>query len=669
MAEFKYRPDIDGLRAVAVLLVVFYHAGRGFSGGFIGVDVFFVISGYLITGLILKEQDADRFQLVDFWVRRVRRILPAAMCVVLVTLVAGAFLLFPSDYQDLAKSAIAQQFMLSNVYFWRESGYFAVAAESKPLLHTWSLALEEQFYLGFPLLLYLLGRNRRSLLLGTLIGLTLATFGLCLIGMRSSQSATFYLLPTRAWELLAGSLLAFAPRPVGWDRRVLEGMSFFGLMLILACGWLYSPDTPFPGWAALIPCAGTAALIYANTGELTWCGRLLAQPSAVFVGLLSYSLYLWHWPLLAFAHYWHGSEVPLAWTVLLMAAAFGLAYLSWRFIETPLRKRDATDGATWKPFVVAASAAVFLVSAALAVLATEGISARFSTEELRLTQRPALPRKYIGATADVDRNELPLIGAVGESEGIDFLVWGDSHALPLAPMLDELARRHGLVGAVASRSSTIPLVGVWRPAIATEPDRWGPAVIKYVRRNDIPHVILVSHWAANIEGRPNGRKDTLIRDAHAVATTPAEAKAAFERALKRTVALIRESGAEVYVVAQAPQQSADPFVWLRHAVVARRSIPSGVSRRDHFDRQANVMDVLSDTPDVRLIDPAETCFAGRHRSQIADKSGSYYCDDDHLSPHGARRLLTPLFSPLFTRLASRKPSMRMVADPRKSFRR
>jgi peptidoglycan/LPS O-acetylase OafA/YrhL len=202
MIEFKYRPDIDGLRAVAVSMVLLFHAGLGFPGGYVGVDVFFVISGFLITGLILKEQKAGTFTLANFWMRRIRRIIPAATVMVATVLIAGFFLLLPTDYVELGQSSIAQQLMLSNVYFWRSTGYFSGFAELKPLLHTWSLAVEEQFYIGYPFLIIILSRFRRRNIALFIALLTAVSFATSQYGVEHYPNATYYLLPTRAWELL-----------------------------------------------------------------------------------------------------------------------------------------------------------------------------------------------------------------------------------------------------------------------------------------------------------------------------------------------------------------------------------------------------------------------------------------------------------------------------------
>jgi len=335
----KHRADIDGLRAVAVIAVLLFHADIGCSGGYVGVDVFFVISGFLITGLILKDLNRDRFSIVEFWERRVRRILPALALVVFSTLIAGWFLLLGRDFEALGKSVVAQVMLLSNVYFWRGSGYFARIGQDTPLLHTWSLAVEEQFYLLFPLLLIALRRLSPKALIPAILLFSGASFSLSVYWSYHNPNANFYLLPTRAWELLMGAFLAAYSARRASKRWLAEILSWSGLFAILWSIFQYSPDTRFPGAAALLPCVGTAFLIQSNRDSLTSVGTFLATRPVVFVGLISYSLYLWHWPVLVFAEYWTIERLPLVHRVLLLLGSIGLAALSWKFVETPFRQR------------------------------------------------------------------------------------------------------------------------------------------------------------------------------------------------------------------------------------------------------------------------------------------------------------------------------------------
>lgn len=288
-----YRPDIDGLRAVAVLGVILYHFEVWpFSGGFVGVDVFFVISGYLITGIIANDLQADRFSILTFYQRRVRRILPALVACVAATSVAGLFILLPNELQDLGQSLIATALFASNIYFWSQSGYFAPAADTQPLLHTWSLAVEEQFYIAFPLILAAVWRWNRRALVPTLLVLALLSLGVSAYQVQQAPQAAFYLSIGRGWELLVGSLIALCRSHLD---KVPATCAWLGLAAIVASLVGYNEQMPFPGLAALLPCLGAAAIIVSAPG--TMVGNFLSSSPMRGIGLISYSLYLWHWPI------------------------------------------------------------------------------------------------------------------------------------------------------------------------------------------------------------------------------------------------------------------------------------------------------------------------------------------------------------------------------------
>ncbi|RUQ46737.1 acyltransferase, partial [Corynebacterium pseudodiphtheriticum] len=304
MTTLAYRRDIDGLRAIAVLAVVLFHFGvPGFTGGFVGVDVFFVISGYLITTIIWREREAGRFSFVDFWARRARRILPALCVMMLTAVVVGWFLLAPKDYEELGRSIHNQVIFISNLFFMRQDGYFDVASDMKPMLHTWSLSVEEQFYIVFPLLLTLLSSQVKRWRMALLV-LALASFAACVWTLPRYPEKAFYLLPMRAWELLAGSLLAVMPlRAYRASPILAQGISLASLALILVAVFGYDATTDFPGAAALLPVLGVVGLIWANGQQVTLVGQLLGSRVMVGIGLISYSWYLWHWPVLVYGKY------------------------------------------------------------------------------------------------------------------------------------------------------------------------------------------------------------------------------------------------------------------------------------------------------------------------------------------------------------------------------
>jgi len=374
----KYRKEIDGLRAVAVLAVMAFHAGfQQFSGGYVGVDVFLVISGYLITTILLEDFRRGDFSIKAFYDRRVRRILPALFAVLAASTVAALLVLTPREMVDYSKSLVAVALFVANIFFWREGGYFDTEAELQPLLHTWSLALEEQYYILFPLLLLGLLRRCRSdrqvaLLLG---GVGLASFALGVWGTHGAPRASFFLLPARAWELLVGACLA-AWRPAAMGRGARELAALAGVLLV---GWgivSFDAATPLPGVHALAPTLGAALIILAATQD-TVVGRLLGSRLLVGIGLVSYSAYLWHQPLLAFARIRADAGVSLALAAGLCLGALVLGYASWRWVEQPFRRRGV-----WSENKVLATAAGGLglfVLLGIAGIKTHGFEALYES--------------------------------------------------------------------------------------------------------------------------------------------------------------------------------------------------------------------------------------------------------------------------------------------------
>lgn len=294
--SLKYRADIDGLRAIAVLVVIFFHAGiPGFSGGFVGVDVFFVISGFLITSIIVNEIDEGKFSIARFYERRIRRIFPALFPVIVFTVVAGAFLYDFVSFKELGKSIVATTLFSSNIHFWHQAGYFDTESIRKPLLHTWSLAVEEQFYIVFPLLLLAINRFGKKLYLPWLLGIGLLSLFASIYGIYSNPSVTFYMVPTRAWELLAGSILALQRIPLLKSNSYRNLFSVTGFGLICYSVVCYTEATLFPGANALAPVIGASLIIYSGMeGGASTVKKFLSVKPLVSIGLISYSLYLWH---------------------------------------------------------------------------------------------------------------------------------------------------------------------------------------------------------------------------------------------------------------------------------------------------------------------------------------------------------------------------------------
>ena len=333
----KYRSQIDGLRALAVVPVIFYHAGfELFSGGYVGVDVFFVISGYLITTILVNDIENDKFSIVNFYERRARRILPALFFVMLLCMPFAWMWLFPNQLNEFSRSLIAVSFFISNIFFFRESDYFSAGAEEIPLLHTWSLAVEEQYYVLFPIFLVFAWRFGRNRVFWTIVILAALSLIFSEIGWRKKPVANFYLSPTRAWELFAGSIAAFLIQKYG--VRTNNSLASIGLVAVLLAIFVYDKSTPFPSLYALVPIIGSV-LIVMYGGKSTLTAKILSNKILVGIGLISYSAYLWHQPLFAFAKLRNHGHLDLKLAIFLIIIVFFGAFLTWRYIETPIRKK------------------------------------------------------------------------------------------------------------------------------------------------------------------------------------------------------------------------------------------------------------------------------------------------------------------------------------------
>jgi len=431
--NLEYRPEIDGLRAIAVLPVILFHAGFStFSGGFVGVDVFFVISGYLITSIIVKDVEAGTFSFWDFYERRARRILPALFLVMLCCIPFAWMWMLPTELKAFSASVVAVGLFASNFLFWRQSGYFDAAAEMKPLLHTWSLSVEEQFYIFFPIAILLLWRLGRRNVVGSILLVTLLSLALSEYASRYYPSANFYLLPTRAWELLAGALCSFIVAKPHIPRD--NVLSLAGLVAITMSIFIYDEDIPFPSLYALLPVLGTCAVLqFARQGTLV--ASLLSLKPVVGMGLISYSAYLWHQPLFAFAHIRSLTEPTWQLMLFLAVASTAFAYLSWRFIEVPARRRGEWPLPSRRTvFATLGVVAVAFITTGLVGHFSKGFPSRLTNISLNLVDYDYRPYFREGTCflrpeqtyKEFGQNCIPI------SDINTTLIWGDSHAAALS---------------------------------------------------------------------------------------------------------------------------------------------------------------------------------------------------------------------------------------------
>jgi peptidoglycan/LPS O-acetylase OafA/YrhL len=490
----RYRPDIDGLRAVAVLAVVFYHAfPEAIGGGFVGVDIFFVISGFLITGIIARELASDRFSLTTFYARRVRRIFPALIVVLSVVLVLGWLWMLPGPYAQLSSDVFASAAFSANIALWQHAGYFDVEAAKKPLLHLWSLGIEEQFYLVWPLVLMLTVRLRLSLI-WVAGAIAVASFVLNVALITSSPVATFYLPFTRAWELLAGGALACSWSRIDHGELASNVRAGAGAVLIAIAILVLDRGRAFPGWWAALPVVGSALVLSA---PLAWgCRHLLANRPMVRVGLISYPLYLWHWPLLVFFAIIKFSALTTLERALVVLLSILLAWATYRFVEIPFR-----FGRPRLLKVASLASAMALVAlAGVIVVRNAGFDFRLPEEIRAMTQVTTqtaqwrvgecmidLSHQTAFADSCVDRDRRPLV-----------MLWGDSTAGALMPGLRKAQESRDFGIAQFTSSSCPPAINVdiaWQPNCRAINDK----VLGLVRQLKPNIVLLHSSWEDHLD--------------------------------------------------------------------------------------------------------------------------------------------------------------------------
>lgn len=622
----KYRADIDGLRTVAILPVLLFHAGvPGLLGGFVGVDVFFVISGFLITGIIAREVDEARFSLVRFYERRIRRILPALIVVMAFTLAGAAWLFLPSDFTPVPRSIVAALLSVSNLLFWSEASYFGASAHLKPMLHSWSLAVEEQFYIFFPLLLIAIRNwavNRRKLLV---LAIFVGSLALSIVLVPRKPDFSFYMLPTRAWELMAGALLAIGAVPAVRHRVAREAVSWIGLAAILGAVLLYDETTSFPGLAALPPVLGAAALIHCAPGTLV--GRLLGWRPVVFIGLISYSLYLWHWPIIVFTEY--ATDAPLAgWrTVAVVVASLVLATLSWRFVERPFRSTQRVPAP--RLFRMAGATAAVVAAVCAVAMVGNGWPARFSPAALAMdaARNDSSPRRkqcHWEQGAGPDTRAPCTLGANVEP---DVALWGDSHGVELAYALGELAGQRQRSIAQLTASSCPPVQGIEVPGRTGCAAANRKALAWLQAHPGIRTVVLAGYWAND-----------------AIASNPR-----VPAGLTATVEALQAAGKRVVLVGAVPPNPVSVRIRLAH--LAERGAlaeAKGIRPAALAERMAYLTPTIARLRDrgVTVVDPAATMCTPSFCAIQQDGKALYF-DAHHLSLTGARRLAPQLAAAVY----------------------
>lgn len=621
LAIRPYRPDIDGLRGIAVLAVVFHHFEiPGFSGGFSGVDIFFVISGYLITSLVLDELAAGRFTLSHFFARRVRRLAPALILLIIAALGAGVALQPPRAFEALGESVIASLALITNVYFWAQTtDYFGASADTKPFLHLWSLAVEEQFYLAFPIAVMLAGRlGRGTLWAGMLVAAT-ASLVLAIWAAANAPTMGFYLLPTRAWELLLGAFLAHrrvGQFPLARRTATVAGISGLALLIAGITGATAGAGRLVP--AALAPCLGTLLILWSGAGSgSVVTRRLLNWRPLVFVGLISYSLYLWHWPIRTFVRHTLVLEpLDVVTTVAAITASFAIAALSWRYVERPWRQSArVAPRPSLRPLFAAST---MVLAASLAIVGSGGWPGRFP--HFRTAEAESTVRRVPLCSIFTMSTARQCLSRAAPAAQPRLLLWGDSFAAHFAPAIS--AMRDELPFAIAQHSrASCPPILAYDPAGRPGCRRFNREALANLDRAQIDIVILSARWEAYRGRLPDD-------------------------ALGATIRTLRARKVAVIVVGQSPIfhfDDAVEFDLLRHR---GRPIPADGRAASAVRPALNTeLRSVSTKAGASFFDPTDgLCRTGRC---LYRENGVYLVRNaSHFTEAGARKVISPMLGSL-----------------------
>ena len=655
--KVNYRKDIDGLRAIAVLAVVLNHAKiPGFSGGYIGVDVFFVISGFLITAIIAREIEEHAFTFAKFYERRIRRILPALAGMAIFTLLCSFVLFDAPKVQMVGKSLIATTLFYSNINFWMEAGYFDEPSQLKPLLHTWSLAVEEQFYIVYPLLMIILSkyaRRFRELILSIVL---VASLGFAIYQVKQEPAAAFYLAHFRMWELLVGALLALGVFRHLENRAINTFLGITGLSLILMPIFLYSEHTPFPGLAAIPSVAGTALVIYSNGGNENLTGRLLGQPALVFIGKISYSLYLWHWPLIIFTRYYLIRPMTFLETGIILILTLVISALSWQFIETPFRSKHSLD--TKKIYGLAAATMSILLFISGTLYYLDGFLTKVGLEKTINVDRLEFEECDINY---VDDPEDILTCKIGEgSQPARFMVWGDSHAPTFGKAIHKAAKNNRVAGVLTYAIGCPPLMETdTTPKVGDVPcTKYNEMVIRHLENHpEIKSVILVSRMMLWVEGAPYKQEEGsnyILKDNLNELSSNAAPGEVFKTGINRTIQTLTGMNKQVVVIVPIPEIGYDvpsaSFIASRTKRDVNEIIAPSVNEYLSRTRQTrNILNELRDMYGIQLIEPSKI-LCDQSICRVVIDNMPLYSDNNHLSGFGSE-FITPIFDPLFAQLA------------------
>nr|WP_321979671.1 acyltransferase family protein [uncultured Cohaesibacter sp.] len=661
-----YRPDIDGVRAFAVLSVFLFHLNFAFiPGGFVGVDVFYVISGYVILRSMLPDIIDGKFSLAGFYDRRIRRIYPALILVVALALAVGFIINTPKEFVSLAESSVAALFSGSNIYFNDRLDYFAAAARTIPLLHTWSLGVEFQFYLLIPLLLLFSARfatNRSKAILMTLLALLAISFisNVLAVYLLFDSNFAFYMPITRFWEIGVGGLIAY------WDGRFKPGkalsavLTYAAIIGLVASVTLIDENTTFPGLVALLPVLATAALVQIVPRNGSFYKRVVTSPPALFFGQISYSLYLFHWPIIVFPALYLGRDLVFAEKCGLFLLATGLSFLSWKFIETPLRRaREGRRHRLAFGGMGATLAALCLIAGI--VINLQGVPQRLNPPAQEIYYQvenggaPVPPCDPIEGLHGMRKAAISSCQTDGASDNDLFVLWGDSHAGMLWHELKPDLGKLGMSGILAVMPACPALLDVHTSKLKNREEcaQLGLYLQQVVKAKKAPLVVLSTRWgnyASDMVSPGDGGLPTPLFD-----DKNNGQKITFSDALSRTVQYFTELGAHVVIVGPVPEIDYNvPEMLIRSSNL---KFPLPISKREAFDkRQANTLYALKrleKIDDITVTYPHEQLCSNKACTVVKGQR-PLYTDDDHLSNLGVDLILPDIIAAMRSSLAAKK---------------
>ncbi len=645
----KYRPEIDGLRALAIIPVVLFHAGlTTFSGGFIGVDVFFVISGYLITLVILEDLQADQFTLTHFYNRRARRILPALFIVILATVPFAWTLMSASEYEGYSKSIIATVLFISNILFWKEDDYFAMDVDQKPLLHTWSLSIEEQYYVFFPILALLIWRRDTRLFGIALTVIFVSSLALAEYLSREMESFSFHMLPTRAWELMAGALIAHNEKCGRMPKNpsIAGPLTNTGILLVLFSVFYFDEHTRHPSLITLIPITGTALIIlFGRYASIT--RSVLIHPRIVGIGLISYSLYLWHQPIFAFTKLTQ-KELFENTYILLILISFILAYLTWKFIETPVRRNHVFGKKQLLGMGI--GCAIILIGIGAHGDITEGAIQRFPPKVAKLIQSQSSgPLKLMAINGKRCQNR-PIKDACVIGERKNKPTWalvGDSHAGNLAYSLDSKLRNMGIAAVHLGIYGCVYSPGFNKLNKQHNCAQKNAAIREYLLKNKFNTIIMAGRYTTQLEGKYYDKVSSKIPQAYAPVgqhnLTEAQRKNSVKKGYYKAILEQLEAGSRVILIYPVPEAPWNVPERIIRAALRDDTMSTTTLATENKKITANVYRVFDSIKHKNLVRiyPIDifcnTYIKDMCATQIENKF--LYMDSNHLSLEGAEILV------------------------------